>query len=302
MIAERLTKKSDVVNWLGRQAGFRSYLEISTAFSGFQFGKIDRNQFVVAERVVYCATADFDDGLPVTGVSFSDDSGPGLAALSINLRRFDVVFVDSWHSYESSYRDIEYALQLLSMGGVIVVHDCLPLSREIADPKFHPGSWSGQTYLAFLDFVRKHVETAFVTIDMDFGCGVIQTRNEHGEFRFGQVPRHDALSLDHSNWEAFSNFGADALCLLSPKQFVRIFRLKEPSVTSWLCDRLERPIAALRIFQLARLVRRAAWGTHRRVSRRSGEHAVRERLAIERRNQFLEEFLGLDPDNLPSAF
>ena len=109
MIADRLCSKSDVVNWIAREAGFRSYLEISTAFSGFQFGKIDRNAFKVMERVVYCATVDFNDGLPVTEMSFSDDSRVGLEALTNSSQRFDVIFVDPWHTYESSHRDIKSA-------------------------------------------------------------------------------------------------------------------------------------------------------------------------------------------------
>ena len=300
MIADRLCSKSDVVNWIAREAGFRSYLEISTAFSGFQFGKIDRNQFKVIERVVYCATVDFDDGLPVTGMSFSDDSRVGLEALTNSSQRFDVIFVDPWHTYESSHRDIKSALGLLEPGGVIVVHDCLPPNLEIADPEFRPGSWSGHTYLAFLDIVREHTEVAFSVIDTDFGCGVIQTPNEHGMFSFGGVCRHESLLLDHADWTVFSNFGAEALNLLSPREFVRAFRNRKPSPTTRLFERVERPLEALQLFRFARSLHRTGRRLSRQLRLLLGEHHDRERAALEGRNKFLQECLGIELDNIPA--
>jgi hypothetical protein len=37
---ERLRLKADIINWLGWQAGYRSYLEIATPFTGFKFSLI----------------------------------------------------------------------------------------------------------------------------------------------------------------------------------------------------------------------------------------------------------------------
>ncbi len=294
MFADRLCSKSDVVNWIAREAGFRSYLEISTAFSGFQFGKIDRNQFKVIERVVYCATVDFDDGLPVAGMSLSDDSRVGIEALAQTTQRFDMIFVDPWHSYESSYRDIESAFRLLNPGGVVVVHDCLPPSFEIADPNFRPGSWTGQTYLAFLDIVREHTEVAYSTIDTDFGCGVIQTPNEHGKFAFGDLLRNGALLMDHSDWAVFSNFGAEALNLLSPRKFVQAFRFRKPSLATRLFELVERPLEVVQVFRFARAVLRTHSRFCRQIRLLVSEHADGELATVERREEFLQRRMGIE--------
>jgi hypothetical protein len=59
---ERLRKKADIVNWLGWQVVYRSYVEIATQFTGGQFSLIAPDIFAEINRVVYHASPDFDDG------------------------------------------------------------------------------------------------------------------------------------------------------------------------------------------------------------------------------------------------
>jgi hypothetical protein len=78
---ERLRVKGDLVNWLGCQAGYRSYLEIATPFTRFQFSLIAPDILTEINRVVYYAPPDFDDGLPVTAW----DHRPTVQNVSVSL-------------------------------------------------------------------------------------------------------------------------------------------------------------------------------------------------------------------------
>jgi Methyltransferase domain len=180
---ERLRSKADIVNWLGWQAGYRSYLEIATPFTGFQFSLIAPDVFAEINRVVYFAPPDFDDGQPVTCLGSSTDSSACLRRFVDQRKTFDLIFVDPWHTYESSLRDIQLALTLLTPEGKLVVHDCHPTTPELATPetKYPPGAWMGETYLAFLDVARVRPELAHSVVDLDCGCGLLWRRQATGQ-------------------------------------------------------------------------------------------------------------------------
>ncbi|WP_244604525.1 MULTISPECIES: hypothetical protein [Mesorhizobium] len=62
---------------------------------------------------------------------------------------------------------------MVSPGGAVVVHDCLPPHRAAANPSFFDGEWCGVTYKAYIDFVLGNPDLDYFTIDADYGCGII---------------------------------------------------------------------------------------------------------------------------------
>jgi hypothetical protein len=87
--------------------------------------------------------------------------------------RFDLVFIDPWHSYESSLRDIVFGLQLIKADGVVLIHDCNPPNPTCAQLEVSPVEWCGVTFAAYLDVVPFTGGIHNVTVDSDYGCGVI---------------------------------------------------------------------------------------------------------------------------------
>jgi hypothetical protein len=87
--------------------------------------------------------------------------------------RFDLVFIDPWHTYASSQRDLVFGLQLVSGAGIVLVHDCSPPNPTCAEPEFRPGEWCGVTFAAYLDLMLFNSELHYLTVDSDYGCGVI---------------------------------------------------------------------------------------------------------------------------------
>ena len=168
--------KFEIVNALLRKNNCRSYLEICTPSTGGKFTRIDKTQLRVYHRLMYRCPRDFEDGEEITFRS----EGDGLQHQLDPAMPYDLVFVDPFHTFECSMRDLQAAH---SVGSVIVVHDCCPPHRDLVSPSFHPGSWCGVTYRAYIEFVLSHPDVSYCTVDTDYGCGVIKKDPEQESIR-----------------------------------------------------------------------------------------------------------------------
>jgi len=125
--------------------------------------------------------------------------------LRLSEHGLDVVFIDGLHTFSQSLKDVQNALRYLNNNGVIVLHDCNPLSEAAAFPavsidevqKINPpgfdGIWNGDVWktIVYLRSTRKDLRV-FV-LDCDFGLGIITKKRP----------------------ENMLNYSADAVCNLS---------------------------------------------------------------------------------------
>lgn len=226
---ERIARKSDLINWLGWQHGLSRYLEIATRTTGLQFARISKEVFATIHRGMYRLPPDYDDGLPIAWRTESEDSGEILGPLLKQPERYDIVFVDPFHTYECSRRDLELALALLAPGGIVVVHDCHPLTPEIAAPEFRPKQWLGVTYLAFLDLLRARSELDYCVVDMDHGCGVMRQRPA-GAARPVQQGVLD--TCDYHDWPTYFANRQQLLRLVGIDDFLAAHRRRAPTLAA----------------------------------------------------------------------
>lgn len=205
-------RKMMIVNLLGRRFGFESYMELATPSTGRFYAEVDRDYFTHVARMMYVTPFALDDGLPVDFRSPDEDISGVLEAFRASGRRIDISLIDAWHTYPNAHRDLVQFFDLLPDGGVLVVHDCIPESREGASPRFRRGHWWGTTYKAFLDFVLQTPALDYVTLDCDHGCGLI-IKNRTFDAVLGQdaptpwlPPRPDADLV--AEWLALKDFDA----------------------------------------------------------------------------------------------
>jgi hypothetical protein len=166
--------KMEIIGLLASRYGYRRYLELCTATTGNYYGNLDRRVLSTAHRLMYNCKTGFDDGFIIDFQSDTLDISQCLAQIRGKGLRYDIILVDPFHEYDTSYRDLSNAFDLIDEGGMLVVHDCLPPSAEIATPEFIPGDWCGVTYRAYLDFVRARLDLEYKTVDVDYGCGLIR--------------------------------------------------------------------------------------------------------------------------------
>lgn len=106
-------------------------------------------------------------------------------ALKDRQKTFGVIFVDGLHTFQQAKKDVENALQCLSNGGVLVMHDCNPPSKTAAVPA---ESWEQSRSMKLPDWNRDWCGDVWKTIcylrthrndlnvfvlDCDFGLGII---------------------------------------------------------------------------------------------------------------------------------
>lgn len=98
-------------------------------------------------------------------------------ALQDRQELFDLIVIDPFHDYQTSLEDFELCLGCLHQHGVILSHDCAPVSVELADPNFRVGVWCGQTYASLTAFSHQHPNLAITVLDTDTGVALIRSRN-----------------------------------------------------------------------------------------------------------------------------
>ena len=92
-------------------------------------------------------------------------------------RHFDVVFIDGDHSFDQSLRDVENALGVLDVGGVVLVHDCNPPTAEAASPDptaAGEGPWCGDVWKTIVHLRATRPDLRVSVLDTDCGVGIIE--------------------------------------------------------------------------------------------------------------------------------
>jgi hypothetical protein len=170
-------KKFDIINVLGQRFKLGSYLEICTPTTGLTFDKVSETIYPKKVRLIY-RSSEISNNLEGKTFHTASHSSSDFLNLIYQMGNgspiFDTIFIDSWHSYSASSMDLTGAWRLLRPNGFLVVHDCNPPSMEAACPDFVTGEWCGETYRAYIDFLCLRPDASFLTVDTDYGCGVVQ--------------------------------------------------------------------------------------------------------------------------------
>jgi hypothetical protein len=195
--------KTDIIHFLSDLHGYQSYLELCTPTTGALYHKIDRSKFRTCHRLMYRCSPSFDDQMDVNFRSPHMGTKDLIETIHAFGLRYDIVLVDSFHLYDSSYRDVADAFSLMTDRGATVVHDCLPPSEDLVSGEFVPGSWCGVSFLAFVDFVQNTTGLAYRTVDTDFGCGVIRKTDAEQVSAAKESLKQDWARVRHDPKEAY---------------------------------------------------------------------------------------------------
>jgi hypothetical protein len=223
----------EIVNFLAEVHGFKRLLEISTGTTGARFGDVDKRNFELVHRLAYNIPAGFDDGLPIDFRSETLDIKSCVVQMQQSAERYDIILVDPYHDFQSSWRDIETAFRLLTDDGMLVVHDCLPpRGGDLISPVFVPGAWCGLTFVAYVDFLMTH-DVVFQTVDCDFGCGVIAKTRRGAGFPNALRAAWSAARHDPERALKLLRDESDALLhLKTPHQFLDAYVAAAPAAVA----------------------------------------------------------------------
>lgn len=152
----------DILNHLARRFGYQRYLEIGIA-GGASFKRIavaKKTGVDPAWRWWYLLRKDVQR---LTSDRF----------FARNRESFDLVFIDGLHVAEQAFRDLSNSLACLAPGGSILLHDCLPTSKEQQMVPRIQTSWTGDVWRAFLKASQDPALHTMV-FEADRGCGLVR--------------------------------------------------------------------------------------------------------------------------------
>lgn len=236
---KRPLRKTDVVHILSRFFNLQHYLELCTPSTGLCYADIQKDQLTECKRLMYLAPFSFDDGMTIDFRSPDESIDGALEAFAESGSVVDICLVDGWHTYPAASRDIARMYDILQDGGILVVHDCLPPNRKTANPSFRQGNWCGVSYKAFLDFVLTEPSADYLTINSDYGCGlIIKNRTFEGvlhtksrTYRIPERPRAvlrteflDAGNNADNAYDVFDKYRHELLRLIEPEQLESAFK------------------------------------------------------------------------------
>jgi hypothetical protein len=223
-----LWNKAHIINHLATTRGYRNYLELCTPTSGGRYAEIEFSEFENCIRLMYnCPDSHVPlDCLPIDYRTTSLDIRKCLSSMRADGHLIDIALIDSFHDYDHSLRDLVEVFGLISDGGTLIVHDCLPPKPEIAQPQFTAGEWCGVTYQAFIDFVSHKHDLEFYTVNTDYGCGVIHKQTTPTNAKINKK-REDSLAKwqkkGDDSWATFALFESHKQTLMnviSVKEFL----------------------------------------------------------------------------------
>jgi len=195
--------KQQIINYLIRKYNLKSYLEISTPTTSFVYPEI-----ICDEKTIVCYGINqpkLREDIEINELSLDEYKNMKFD------KKFDIIFVDPYHSFNQSYYDIELAYSLLSENGFIVVHDCYTTIRYLLNPDYQYGAWCGETYKAFLNFNINHPEYLLFIVDCDFGCGIISKNKKRRKLY--------NIKLDDITLDKFLENTGDYVILLNENDF-----------------------------------------------------------------------------------
>lgn len=96
--------------------------------------------------------------------------------------RFEVSFIDGYHTWEQALRDVDGCLRHATADGVVVMHDCNPPSEfaakrhreEVATEAGIDRSWCGDVWKAVAYLRAARPDLSVEVLDTDFGVGIVK--------------------------------------------------------------------------------------------------------------------------------
>jgi|SRR6185312_4745280 len=212
-----------LINFLLKQKTDNNYLEIGV-FNGHAFFRIKSNFKIAVDpdfkfgffrkftKIFTNPYNIFNKYFQKTSDSFFSEDAPGL----FRSKKIDVSLVDGMHEYAFALRDVENVLKYLDNDGIIIMHDCNPLTEEasigydewIAGGKKIP--WNGDLWKTIVHLRSFRKDVNVFVLDCDHGLGIVTKRTPENNLNFS------VDQIDSFTYQEFNKNRAEWLNLKDP--------------------------------------------------------------------------------------
>lgn len=230
-------QRKEVLQSLINSRGYKRYLEIGVDIGRLFFAMKASDKVAVDPAHQY-------GFLKRLKKSFSKSNFTNLSAKSFDItsdeffssvapemyknKDLDICLVDGMHEYKFALRDVENALTYLRKDGVVVMHDCNPLTKEAGvsfeDWKkrdFH-GFWNGDVWKSVMHLRSTRDDINVFVLDTDHGLGVVTYGKPENKLSFTEE------QIEKLTYEDFDKNRKEWLNLKDPSYFYEYFKLPRP--------------------------------------------------------------------------
>jgi len=191
-------RRQDFIPLIVRIFKFTSYLEIGCG-----------NDLVFSEINIHKVGVDPNSGgtLRMTSDEF----------FSQNTEKFDLIFIDGLHEANQVLKDIQNSVNCLNDGGLILVHDCSPVSEEnqLVPHNNKPDvRWNGDVWKAFV-LTRKRSDLDCAVGNFEHGLGCIKVRPNSSKLEINES------EVSQLQWKPFETNRSEYLRLMAYEDFLR---------------------------------------------------------------------------------
>lgn len=190
---------TELLNYLATTFNLQSYLEIGVQNPVNNFDKI------VCKRKAGVEPSMKSHDLKLNRDLFAITSDE---FFSINISKYDLIFIDGLHHANQVKRDFENSLQCLNDNGFIVIHDTLPEKEEYTHVPRDSKIWNGDVWKFAVSLI-KYGNIDFCTLDIDHGCTIVW-KDDNNTAKPGKVA---------STWNEFQNSKEKLLNIVSEIDF-----------------------------------------------------------------------------------
>lgn len=211
--------RSQLINYLIKTYNFKTYLEIGLD-DGYNFKRIECESkesvdpYFQDDHSKYDLT--FNDDLPyeiksmLTYRMTSDDF------FKQSTKTYDIIFIDGLHTEEQVGRDIINSIKILNNTGLIVVHDCLPKSKEAQMIPRIQGEWNGTVWKAIVELTKQGIDIK--VWEGDYGCAIIKKTTDETKLHYPEESKY--------TWEEFVNYRDKLINVIDTKTLKDEFKLE----------------------------------------------------------------------------
>lgn len=164
-------KRTDIINKLIKDNGYKSYLEIGVPDPRRNYYKIDCERKECVDPLIDDPLEQYDLIDTSKWLTYRMTSDEMFESMPED-KKFDIIFIDGLHHEDQVDRDLFNSFKHLNENGCIVVHDCLPQEEVHQLEKRETGIWNGTVWKSIPKLGQYGIR--YVVVDADFGVGIVK--------------------------------------------------------------------------------------------------------------------------------
>jgi len=125
-------------------------------------------------------------------------------------RKCNLSLIDGMHEFDFALRDVENTLKYLSEDGIIIMHDCNPVTKQEActfeewKANGFKGQWNGDVWKTIMHLRAFRDDINVFVLDFDQGLGVITRRKPENRLAISRDDLHrftyEDFDKNRSHW------------------------------------------------------------------------------------------------------